>query len=353
MGILRTMLALSVLFVHAYEPIFTDGKLAVQIFFLISGYLISFILHEIKAYSSTLIFYKNRLLRIFPLYFCISAFSLLVYLAGHIFFDGWVTIDRFIESTFFSKLFLVFTNTFIVGQDLISFIDINFINPFNHDEKTILLLDNGLLVPPSWTIALELYFYLLAPFILRNKYLLIGLFFSSLIFKFYFLLAGVELSKPFEYQFFPMELSIFLLGAVSHQYISPKVGKFFENLSASKNILLLIFLMQFLIFNQLYNHYYFSDYIIILAIAFFLPFLFQFQKTFKIDRKIGALSYPIYLSHWIIIIIVSFFMPRLGIENEEFRLLIIVIMTILVSFLLNELIEKRFEEKRKFNKLNS
>ena len=44
MGTLRFLLAITVLLSHTYGHIFTGGRLAVQMFYIISGFLISYIL---------------------------------------------------------------------------------------------------------------------------------------------------------------------------------------------------------------------------------------------------------------------------------------------------------------------
>ena len=50
MGTIRLLLALGVVFTHSYGYLFTGGKLSVQIFYMISGYLMSLILINQKTY---------------------------------------------------------------------------------------------------------------------------------------------------------------------------------------------------------------------------------------------------------------------------------------------------------------
>ena len=52
MGSLRTFLALTVVLSHSYGYIFVGGRLAVQLFYIISGFLISYILLEANSYRS-------------------------------------------------------------------------------------------------------------------------------------------------------------------------------------------------------------------------------------------------------------------------------------------------------------
>jgi peptidoglycan/LPS O-acetylase OafA/YrhL len=48
MGMLRTIFAISVVFVHSYGHVFVGGRNAVQLFYIISGFLISYVLVELK-----------------------------------------------------------------------------------------------------------------------------------------------------------------------------------------------------------------------------------------------------------------------------------------------------------------
>jgi len=68
MGIIRTLLAISVLITHS-QPIFEifllNGDLAVTLFFIISGFLIS-LAFEKKYKRNLAAFYINRVLRVYP-----------------------------------------------------------------------------------------------------------------------------------------------------------------------------------------------------------------------------------------------------------------------------------------------
>ena len=72
MGSVRTLLAVAVVFAHSYGFIFVGGRLAVQLFYVISGFLISYILVEARTYCTVSNFYINRFLRLFPIYWCVA-----------------------------------------------------------------------------------------------------------------------------------------------------------------------------------------------------------------------------------------------------------------------------------------
>ena len=76
MGLIRFLLAMSVVAAHS-APILgstlVGGKIAVQSFFLISGFYISLILNEKypAGLQGNLLFYGNRFLRIYPIYWAV------------------------------------------------------------------------------------------------------------------------------------------------------------------------------------------------------------------------------------------------------------------------------------------
>lgn len=84
---LRAIAVLAVLFFHTEVPGFTGGFVGVDVFFVISGYLItSIILKEIKAEKFSIArFYERRIRRIFPALFPVIAFVLA---AGAYLFDA-------------------------------------------------------------------------------------------------------------------------------------------------------------------------------------------------------------------------------------------------------------------------
>lgn len=86
MGILRTLLALSVVLDHlggGATNQLVGGRLAVQLFYVISGFLISYVLTGTDRYQgATGHFYANRLLRLFPVYLAVAALTLAAHAAG-------------------------------------------------------------------------------------------------------------------------------------------------------------------------------------------------------------------------------------------------------------------------------
>lgn len=64
MGLLRALLALSVVFSRCGGLDLVGGRNAVQIFYMISGFLISYVVTERRMYGSTGDFYLSRYARL-------------------------------------------------------------------------------------------------------------------------------------------------------------------------------------------------------------------------------------------------------------------------------------------------
>ena len=182
MGLLRTICALSVVFSHLGIYTFVGARNAVQIFYIISGFLISYILVESKNYPNIKHFYFNRILRIYPIYYFVVFISLLIYPILDIKFF------YIIEQTpIIVNIFLFISNFFIIGQDWIMFSGIkNNILIFSADfYKSEILLFEGLFIQQAWTLGLEITFYLIAPFILFNRKIILTLLILSILLRIY------------------------------------------------------------------------------------------------------------------------------------------------------------------------
>ncbi len=82
MGIVRTLLASAVVLVHSGSfflyNITGGGQVAVQMFYIVSGFYMALVLTE-KYAEAPVDFYVNRALRLFPTYWVICAAALLIY----------------------------------------------------------------------------------------------------------------------------------------------------------------------------------------------------------------------------------------------------------------------------------
>lgn len=318
-----------------------------QLFFLISGYLISFVLVESRAYSKLGRFYINRALRIFPLYWMVAiatlAFNLFIlYTTGkNTFFETLTSIPLL------GSILISISNVFILGQDQLLFLSVRdgqtlWTGDFQNSE---ILLYKALLVPQAWSLGVELAFYLVAPFILRKKTVLFCAFLLSLFLRIFFIFLGFGMDDPWVYRFFPTELSLFLLGAIVHQIISAKYSqKLYENKAFVASILVITSLLV-VFYRYIEISFIAKDAVFIALIALALPFLFEHQRHSKIDAYVGHLSYPIYLWHMFVIATLSWLESATG-KTELNSPILVLITTALLSVLSLRVLDERIQRLR-------
>ena len=244
------------------------GGLAVLLFYVISGFLISVVLAEKYAADSagTLGFYRARFIRIFALYWPVVA-------------GGFILMPS-IAAAFAAQAGPLqwFTALFLFGMDWhVAFIGWN---------GTIVFLSQ------AWTLGAELTFYALAPFILRSARAVLALMAAS-----FALRLAIDFvfgfSQDWSFQFFPSTLGFFLLGNVAWRagrrwpgLLNPRLGLALLALAAG---------------TLLYDPYYRWDgrqfWIAILCFAVALPSVFAATRKNRLLNALGDLSYPIYLIH--------------------------------------------------------
>lgn len=299
MGTLRTLFALAVVLGHApggFE--FSVGaRTAVQLFYAISGFLMSYVLIEARSYRSKGDFYLSRWLRLYPVYAAVALLAL-----ASEFLKGGALFALYRQIPFSADLLLALSNLLLFGQDWVLFAGVRggelvFAASFTDTEHR---LYQGLLVPQAWTLGVELSFYLIAPFILHRRRLLVGLLLASLALRAALIAGGLGLQNPWSYRFFPTELALFILGALAHQVVLPRVRSLFSDarrLARWANCA-----AGFLIvFAALYALLPLAEPLrVLLPFAVFiplLPFAFLFQNAHPLDARIGDLSYPLYICH--------------------------------------------------------
>jgi peptidoglycan/LPS O-acetylase OafA/YrhL len=330
MGTIRTILAIIVVFAHSYGMISFGGVVAVQSFYIISGFLISYIIVEKKAYPNLLDFYVNRYLRLFPVYIVVASITLLVYFIYQYldFFKVYATGDSRLIA------YLILTNLFIFLQDIAMFLStvqghLSFATNFRESDVPIFA---GLLVPQAWSLGVELSFYIIAPFVLPRRWAIFILLFLSLCVRAWLIHLGLAFKDPWGYRFFPSELAFFLIGALSHQILlkyAINAEKKTNGAASTVVTIAIIFLIS--IFSLIDVNRFFKAFLFLGIFALSIPFIFVFQSKFKLDQKMGELSYPIYISHRVIIFMISDILSlKFGLNNLSIAL-ICLLLTLIVS----------------------
>lgn len=351
-GTLRTLFALAVVFGHSWPSgiVFVGGRNAVQLFYVISGFLISYVLVEKKAYSKLRDFYANRYLRLYPIYFCVALLTfgamLLLGIASSKPSSFWLVYENAPAS---ADLLLILSNTFLFGQDWVMFSGVEnnalvFARNFLQSE---VVLYQGLIVPQAWTLGVELTFYLIAPLVLPRRKLIYLLLILSIGLRVYLINAGLGLKDPWTYRFFPTELALFLLGALSHQVLLPFYQKVLtRRLDMASNAATWLLIVLSIGFFLIPGKEVWKTLFLFAAFILLVPLAFLFQNRYRMDNWIGNLSYPVYIGHMFIILTCGFAMENMGIESKKVISVVCVMLTIGFAIGLNRWIGEPFEKIR-------
>lgn len=178
MGIIRLVLALSVVALHCGPIIglkLVGGTIAVQLFYIISGFYMCLILTEKYNNKSKYLFYSNRVMKIYPVYLVTLLFTVILsILIAYVFSNDIFTrnFKLILNRSQWDLLFVtILSNLFILGQDLLFILGYSletnswFFEP--NYTSSLNPLHHYLFIGQAWTISLELMFYLLAPFLVN------------------------------------------------------------------------------------------------------------------------------------------------------------------------------------------
>ena len=304
-GYLRFILALFVLLSHTGVRFFSlnPGVFAVVIFYILSGYVTTYLFFEvIPAKNKVLNFYKDRLIRIFPLYLIILTITVL-----------FITITGYGNPKF--HIINTLSNITIIPLNYYMYIDTN-----------ILSNPKWPLIPPAWSLGTELQAYILLPFLLLNR----KLFFVFFILSFsIYTLANLSLLHPdyFGYRLIAGVLFFFLIGSL----IRKKEKKIL------KTIYTVVFFEAFLLFvTDTINRYSFTKETLLgLLVGIPTIWLLSNKKGILLNKLLGRLSYSIFLVHFFFIWLFKYlhlFSPK----NHLF-ITVLVICAIFLSTLLIKL----------------
>jgi peptidoglycan/LPS O-acetylase OafA/YrhL len=352
MGSVRFLLAISVVFAHLNVDFLVGGQIAVQGFFIISGFLIALTLHSNQAYRSTRNFYLNRLLRLFPIYLAVLflAFVFETYLRV----KGVQSGNTFDQLPTLGKVFSIFANLSLLGQDTALFMgstdsNLGFTLNFRNSE---ILVYKSMLLPQAWSLSLEIYFYLLAPLLFKKKKIAIALVTVAIALRLALIANGIGLQDPWSYRFFPIEISMFIIGMLTYKLYQHLLNsKNFRSFVTSKNIWVTSLLFLYILGITLIPVLVLERKIITIGLIILsLPFLLEFQNTFRFDRKLAELSYPIYIVHILCIEVLSY---SFGLSVQDISILtciLYLVVIIIFASILETAISKPFEKVRRKNR---
>ncbi|MFC2997444.1 acyltransferase family protein [Acinetobacter sichuanensis] len=330
---LRAIAVLLVLFNHLQIQIFKGGYIGVDIFFVISGFLITMMIKKEIENSEFKIanFYKKRVIRIAPAYFfvllitSISAFFLLTSYDLISYFKSALASSFFVSNFYFWKT---------AG------------GYFSENSQELFLLH-------FWSLSVEEQFYLTWPLLLfiffkfsknfkRTTYVIALAIIFGAIFSEFVALRYNSISY-----FSPITRSFeLLIGALLVFTPNIKINRITAEILYLISVLILIYCT--LTFNEKTIFPGYAALFPCLATATIIYINNKESLIFKIlsikpMRFIGKISYPMYLWHWPIIVIFNILM----IEINFYIGLFITLLTILLSYLTYILLEKPIQIKSK------
>ena len=285
---LRAIAVFSVILYHAEVQVFKGGFVGVDVFFVISGFLISrLIFEEIEAGTFNLIeFYKRRARRILPLLFFVLVISQIVFFIVLTPYE----LKSFYQSTFWA---LLISSNFYFWRTADYFETSSSLLPLLH----------------TWTIGVEEQFYLLYPIFLLtvfrlnkklSSYSLLILFISS------FALCTVlgNLAPKANYYLLPTRAWEFVLGCLGAKIsLEKNLNTWPKQIREALSMIgLLLIVVSVLLMNK--SYIFPGFYTLLPTIGTVLIILFATKATFvswllsnKYLAGFGTISYSLYLWH--------------------------------------------------------
>lgn len=331
---LRGIAIVLVLLFHLGIKFFKFGFIGVDIFFVLSSFLITKSISERNYKLNNYYYYlEKRFFRIFPPLVAVITLSIIFsYLL--LYPDSLILFSKSIIYTFFGFADIFFLN------------NINYFAPFAYH------------IPSThfWSLGVEIKFYIIAPLILyrTNKKILYIFVLLSLLSYFIF----YDFNNSFF--LFLLKLPHFIIGSLLYYLTNRDSILFkFSNSNIINIFFFLIFPCCFAIFNVLnYNIHLASLISILISIVLILSSNSKIYKFFFCNflfNYFGKLSYSIYLVHWPIIVFYT--LIQRGAINEipyfnKLEIVILICLIIFFSHIIYIFFEKRFIDNQ-FKNLSS
>jgi peptidoglycan/LPS O-acetylase OafA/YrhL len=329
------------------------GKMGVNLFFVLSGFLISYLLFAEKKATDTISlkkFYIRRALRIWPLYF---AYGLMIICVTPLFFQ-----------------LLHINITAINFKEIIT--DIIFLLLFAVNFQLTFFSYNKSIVEIIWSVCVEEQFYLIWPLILKKFFhklqkVIFWLFAFGMISKIllhiitvYFKL-GQDFMMLFDYLMLPNKVELFAAGMAA-AYIHFNRINYVSLLTFLQKkpvqILLIAVTFIFILTNNFYlpvnglRYYYFTDYVSAVLFAVIILNIVQEKSVLNLEypvfKTLGKISFGIYLFHPPVCRVVLLFMTKVLKLQDSFIMydivypLLATTVTSCMAYLSYEFFEKRF-----------
>jgi peptidoglycan/LPS O-acetylase OafA/YrhL len=332
---LRAVAVLSVLIYHINNDWLPGGFVGVDVFFVISGYLITNIITKSISENnfSIKIFYTRRIKRILPVYFLVSSVSIVF---------SWLL--------FFPRDFIDFSNSLLSSTFFVS--NYYFWNTSGYFSSAIELKP----LVHTWSLSVEEQFYVFWPLTLmvisqfKQPYLKKASF-ALFILSSLFLSYVLSISDP-EFAYYSIVTRGFelLIGAIAAIYIKD----YFSSSKLLSYFGAFLILISFILINKAQQ---FPGVIALIpcvgAILIILTaqansWVTQLLKT-KVMVNIGLISYSLYMWHWPVLAFARYYFTHLNTIHIFLLLVLIFVLSFLTRYTLEQkIIQAKFGLKKSF-----
>ena len=324
--IFRAISVILVILFHLNDDLFFFGFVGVDIFFVVSGFVITqslFNYYSVSGYNGFITnFFFRRIKRIYPALLLVLIVSILIYFliipyGDHQFL--WTS-----KSLLFS-IFGLSNIYFFKNIDSFDYFNLENTTPFLH----------------TWSLGVEEQFYILYPFLLifflKTKINLVFLKILFLVLMFSSLFIFLDQSSTISHFYLlPSRAWELLLGSILFLHrnsIQLNINSFKLNL----NYLISIFLIILLFFYNFEKNIDYRHLVMLSIITLLLVFNFKRFKTKIIFENnliyLGKLSYSLYLWHFPILFFISYYVDGI------LRYILVLIITLILSHLSYNLVE--------------
>ncbi len=256
-------------------------------FYLISGYLMTLIMHDSYGYNwrGRVAFISNRFLRLYPLYWAAALTSILLVL----------TLGVSVTTGFHNSIYLPVSVAEILHNLFIAF------------TAWIPSSINPRLVPPAWALTVEIFFYILICLGISKTFTRVKVW---VLLSICYVIATYMIGSVWTQRYFPVAAASLPFSMGASIYFLSKDVKLSQrfiafNLSPKRLFFLMIVncfawaIVHELGFKQLQEIGVYLNLLICFGIVYSLALKqSMFDVSAKIDKHIGDYSYPIYLFHW-------------------------------------------------------
>jgi len=313
MGVFRLILAAAVVIAHSapvpWLPL-VNGGLAVKLFFMVSGFYMALILSgKYHCPKGIWLFYSNRFLRIFPIYWLVLVLELLLEwnwpaLAAN---GGALGLHRDVLHSAGpgALVALLASEVGLLGNEVFSLLGWLPGHGWevwsSNASEASLRGWKVIFMPHAWTLGCEVAFYLVAPWMnrWRTQWLILLVVCNILIALFLNHLVDPRLAEVMCDYWAPLQMGFFASGMLAwrmlvwcpHLFAGKKAGGLIIGLASVT--------FGFDLLSHMSNRG--SLGLLFLVTALGIPALFQATRSIRWDRLVGDLSYPVYLCHLLVI----------------------------------------------------